>query len=206
MVSHDRKLTDGNQHQPLVILIPGWLDIESKMDALSDYLQGEGFATQIVSPQPSDGSVPIETLAAQAMAEIDKVIGVDAPFDYVGFSMGGLIGRVILHWLGGKGRIRRFVTISTPHRGVLGAQLTWQPALRQMQMDGHFIKVLNEHLDDFDATPFLSIWTPLDLTVIPPDSSVLPVGKSQKIISPAHALMLRDPRVQRSVADFLGTP
>ncbi|MFO7631641.1 MAG: hypothetical protein R6W76_03825, partial [Caldilinea sp.] len=66
------------------------------MDALSEYLQDKGFATQVVSPQPSDGSVPIETLAAQAMAEIDKAIGADAPFDYVGFSMGGLIGRVIL--------------------------------------------------------------------------------------------------------------
>ena len=189
-----------------VILIPGWLDIESKMDALADYLRGKGFTTKIVSPQPSDGSVPIETLATQALAEIDSMIGADARFDYIGFSMGGIIGRTILHWLGGKERIRRFVTISTPHRGVAVAQLTWQPALRQMQMGGPFIETLNQHLDDFADIPFLSVWTPLDLTVLPADSSVVEGAESLKIISPAHALMVYDPRVQRAVADFLGKP
>jgi hypothetical protein len=39
--------------------------------------------------------------------------------------------------------------------------------------------------------------------VIPSDSSVLPVGKSLRIVNPAHALMVYDPRVQRAVADFL---
>ena len=189
-----------------VILIPGWLDDEAKMDALSDYLRAKGFTTEIVSPQPSDGSVPIETLATQALAEIDRKYGADAPFDYVGFSMGGIIGRTILHWLGGKERIRRFVTISTPHRGVTVAQLTWQPALRQMQMGGPYIEALNAHLDDFANIPFLSIWTPLDLTVLPADSSVVPGAESLKIISPAHALMVYDPRVQRAVADFLSQP
>lgn len=204
MVSIDRQLTDYRNTTP-VILIPGWLDIESKMDVLADYLRGKGFKTEIVSPQPSDGSVPIETLATQALAEIDRRLGPEAHFDYIGFSMGGIIGRTILHWLGGKGRIRRFVTISTPHRGVIVAQLTWQPALRQMQMGGPFIEAINGHLDDFAGIPFLSIWTPVDLTVVPPDSSVLPVGESLKIISPAHALMVYDPRVQRSIADFLGS-
>ncbi len=189
-----------------VILIPGWLDDEAKMDALSDYLRGKGFTTAIVSPQPSDGSVPIETLATQALAEIDRLFGADAKFDYVGFSMGGIIGRAILHWLGGKERIRRFVTISTPHRGVTVAQLTWQPALRQMQMGGPFIEALNAHLDDFANIPFLSIWTPLDLTVLPADSSVITGAETLKIVNPAHALMVYDPRVQQAVADFLRKP
>ncbi|GIK72057.1 MAG: alpha/beta hydrolase [Chloroflexota bacterium] len=204
MVSTDRQLTNTKRNNTPVILIPGWLDIESKMDALSDYLRGKGFTTEIVSPQPSDGSVPIETLATQALAEIDRRIGSGARFDYIGFSMGGIIGRTILHWLGGKERIRRFVTISTPHRGVVVAQLTWQPALRQMQMGGPFIESLNAHLDDFANIPFLSIWTPLDLTVLPPDSSVIAAAESLKIVSPAHALMVYDPRVQNAVAQFLG--
>ncbi|HQY92027.1 MAG TPA: hypothetical protein PLS79_10505, partial [Caldilinea sp.] len=87
-----------------VILVPGWLDIASKMKALQSYLHKAGFDAQIVSPQPSDGSVPLETLATQALAEIDARIGAETVFDYVGFSMGGLIGRVLLHWLVRKGR------------------------------------------------------------------------------------------------------
>ncbi len=187
-----------------VVLIPGWLDIASKMEAMAKHLKKQGFSPIIVSPQPSDGSAPIETLAAQALAEIDAQLGPDSAFNYVGFSMGGVIGRVILHWLGGKRRIHRFVTISTPHRGVYVAQWARQPALRQMQKDGPFITALNQHLDDFTAIPFLSIWTPLDLTIVPPESSVLPVGESLKVLNPAHAWMVYDPRVQQAVADFLG--
>lgn len=186
-----------------VVLIPGWMDTASKMEAMAKHLKKQGFSPVIVSPQPSDGSAPIETLAAQALAEIDAQLEPESAFDYVGFSMGGVIGRVILHWLGGKKRIRRFVTISTPHRGVYIAQWTWQPALRQMQMGGPFIEALNQHLDDFTDVPLLSIWTPLDLTIVPPDSSVLPIGESLRVLNPAHAWMVYDPRVQQAVADFL---
>lgn len=186
-----------------VILTPGWLDIASKMKPMQSALHKAGFDAEIVSPQPSDGSVPLETLATQALAEIDARIGAETVFDYVGFSMGGLIGRVLLHWLVSKGRVRRFVTISTPHRGVIGAKFAWQSALQQMHTNSSFIQALNEHISELEMLPFLSIWTPLDLTVIPPDSSLLPIGQSLRIVNPAHALMVYDPRVQRAVADFL---
>lgn len=186
-----------------IILIPGWLDNANKMNSMNAFLRGQGFRAETVSPQPSDGSVPIETLAAQALDEINARIGAASMFDYVGFSMGGIIGRYLLHALGARQRVRRFVTISSPHRGVVGANLAWQPALRQMHQGSSFMQELNAHLDDLAAIPFLSIWTPLDLTVIPANSSVLPVGRAQRIINPAHALMVYDPRVQRAVADFL---
>ncbi|MCB0042237.1 MAG: alpha/beta fold hydrolase [Caldilineaceae bacterium] len=189
-----------------VVLVPGWLDNANKMGSLATFLQKEGFATLILSPQPSDGSVPVETLAGQLAEEIERRFAPGQMIDYVGFSMGGLIGRSYLHWLGGSERIRRFVTISTPHRGAIGGRLAWQPALRQMAPDSPFITSLNENLGDLESRPFLSIWTPLDLTVVPADSSVLPVGEARRIINPAHALMVYDRRVQRAVAEFLAEP
>lgn len=189
-----------------VVLVPGWLDNASKMGSLAIFLRQEGFDPLIYSPQPSDGSVPVETLAGQLAEEIERQFVPGQRVDYVGFSMGGIIGRVYLQWMGGGQRIRRFVTIATPHRGAMGAKLAWQPALRQMTPDSAFITSLNENLDELAARPFLSIWTPLDLTVLPADSSVLPVGETRRIINPAHALMVYDRRVQRVVADFLGDP
>lgn len=188
-----------------VVLIPGWLDSAGTMKVMAKFLKQQGFSPLIISPQPSDGSAPIEILAVQALAEIEAKIGAKAMFDLVGFSMGGLIGRVMLHWLGVKRRIRRFVTISTPHQGLFAARFTRRPALRQMKMNSPFLHALNRHLDDLAEIPFLSIWTPLDLMVIPPHSSVLPVGASCKVLNPAHAWMVYDPRVQRRVADFLGS-
>ncbi|MCO5211484.1 MAG: hypothetical protein M9936_17465 [Caldilinea sp.] len=189
-----------------VVLVPGWLDNANKMGSLATFLRKEGFATLILSPQPSDGSVPVETLAGQLAEEIERRFAPGQMIDFVGFSMGGLIGRAYLHWMGGSERIRRFVTISTPHRGAIGGRLAWQPALRQMVPDSPFITSLNENLDDLSSRPFLSIWTPLDLTVVPADSSVLPVGEARRIINPAHALMVYDRRVQRAVAEFLAEP
>ena len=186
-----------------VVLVPGWLDNANKMNSLAAFLRKEGFATLICSPQPSDGSVPIETLAAQLGEEIERHFLPGQQVDYVGFSMGGLIGRTYLQWLDGSRRIRRFVTISTPHRGAIGGRLAWQPALRQMNPDSTFMTTLNESFDELASRPFLSIWTPLDLTVVPADSSVLPVGEARRVINPAHALMVYDRRVQRLVADFL---
>ena len=203
MASNDREVTPVIGATPPVVLTPGWLDNASKMESLQTFLQRAGFTGEIVSPQPSDGSVPLEALATQALTEIDQRLGADAVFDYVGFSMGGIIGRVILHRLGAKHRIRRFVTISSPHRGVIGANIAWQPALRQMHRGSSFMQELNTQLADLETIPFLSIWTPLDLTVIPANSSVLPVGQSKRIINPAHALMVYDARVQHAVADFL---
>ena len=191
---------------PPIVLVPGWLDNASKMGSLATFLRKEGFAVFVFSPQPSDGSVPIETLASQLAEEIERQFVPGQRVDYVGFSMGGLIGRAYLQWMGGSQRIRRFITISTPHCGALGARLAWQPALRQMAPESTFITSLNANLDELAARPFLSIWTPLDLTVLPADSSVLPVGEAQRIINPAHALMVYDRRVQRIVADFLAEP
>ncbi len=189
-----------------VVLVPGWLDNANKMGALAAFLRKEGFATLVLSPQPSDGSVPVETLAGLLAEEIERHFAPGQNIDYVGFSMGGLIGRAYLHWMGGSERIGRFVTISTPHRGAIGGRLAWQPALRQMAPDSPFITSLNENLHDLASRPFLSIWTPLDLTVVPADSSVLPVGEARRIINPAHALMVHDRRVQRAVAEFLAAP
>ena len=189
-----------------VVLVPGWLDNANKMGALAAFLRKEGFATLVLSPQPSDGSVPVETLAGLLAEEIERHFAPGQNIDYVGFSMGGLIGRAYLHWMGGSGRIGRFVTISTPHRGAIGGRLAWQPALRQMAPDSPFITSLNENLHDLASRPFLSTWTPLDLTVVPADSSVLPVGEARRLINPAHALMVHDRRVQRAVAEFLAAP
>ncbi|MCB0065645.1 MAG: hypothetical protein KDD77_00770, partial [Caldilineaceae bacterium] len=90
-----------------VVLVPGWLDNANKMGSLATFLRKEGFATLILSPQPSDGSVPVETLAGQLAEEIERRFAPGQMIDYVGFSMGGLIGRSYLHWLGGSERIRR---------------------------------------------------------------------------------------------------
>ena len=99
-----------------VVLVPGWLDNANKMGSLATFLRKEGFATLILSPQPSDGSVPVETLAGQLAEEIERRFAPGQMIDFVGFSMGGLIGRAYLHWMGGSERMLKRLDLSEAQR------------------------------------------------------------------------------------------
>jgi triacylglycerol lipase len=179
------------------------MDTIETLAPLEQALQRRGLAATVCSPQPSDGRAPIGDLAAQLAEFVTRRFGSDEEIDYVGFSMGGLIGRVFLQHLAGWRRIRSFVTIATPHRGTCTAYVTRRPAMIQMRPGSEFLADLNRDLSALRAVQFTSVWTPVDLTIVPPTSSLLPVGRAVRVLSPAHAWLPRDPRVQRTVAETL---
>ena len=63
-------------------------------------------------------------LADQLEGRIRSAFGADQPIDLLGFSMGGLIGRVWIQLLGGHRRTRRLVSVASPQRGSITA-LPW---------------------------------------------------------------------------------
>lgn len=186
-----------------VILVPGWLDNIATMGKMAEYLQGVGYRALACSPQPSDGRAPIEDLAAQLATFVEEAVPAGERFHYVGFSMGGLIGRWYLQEMGGRGRMANLVTISTPHRGTYMANSLWLAAVRQMRPESTFIDHLNRDLSALEERRFVSIWTPLDLSVVPPSNSELPVGESRRVFGIAHALMPMNRRVWRAVEESL---
>lgn len=186
-----------------VLVVPGWMDTAETLAPLGRALQHRGLAVTICSPQPSNGNAPIGNLATQLATFIVDHFGHVEEFDYVGFSMGGLIGRVFLQYMEGWRRIRSFVTIATPHRGTYTAYVTRRPAMIEMRPGNDFLAELNRDLSALHAVQFTSVWTPFDLTIVPPTSSLLPVGRAVRVLSPAHAWLPRDPRVQSTVAKTL---
>jgi triacylglycerol lipase len=117
--------------------------------------------------------------------------------------MGGLIGRVYLQRMEGWRRVDKFITVASPHRGTMTAHLMPMTAATQMRPDSEFLRALNNDLDPLRAVRFTSVWTPFDLTVVPANSSILPVGKSRRVWSPAHGVMMYDPNVMRVVSVLL---
>ncbi len=106
--------------------------------------------------------------------------------------MGGLVSRYYVQRLGGLGRVEKFVTISTPHLGTLLALGSNRPGVRQMRPESDFIKALNQHKDCLKAVEFYSFWTPFDLLILPPWSSLIGIGKAQRLLVPSHNRMIRD--------------
>jgi len=173
---------------------------------LVTFLTQEQLNPQAISPQPSNGAVGIEVLAARLAAQIDADFAPQQPLNLVGFSMGGLICRTYVQKLGGAARVRRLVTLATPHQGTWLAYLFNRPACLQMRPGSAFLANLNSDLSALEQIRFTSLWTPLDLTILPARSSQMKVGETISIVSPFHRALLFDPRVLRRIADLLRQP
>lgn len=191
------------QSRTPTVLVPGWLDTERTLTRLQTFLRITGHPSAICSPQPSNGSAPIEQLAQQLADFIAINFGDEQPINLFGFSMGGLIGRVYLQRMGGWQRVHKFITVASPHRGTMTARLMPFTAAQQMRPESTFLQELNRDLTALAQVKFTSVWTPFDLTVVPANSSILPVGKSRRVWSPAHGIMMYDPNVMRVVAWLL---
>lgn len=186
-----------------VLLVPGFLDKKGRMDGMARHLQMNGWQASVVSPQPSDGSVGIETLAHSLAETIDTELPGEQPLALVGFSMGGLICRYYVQQIDQSKRTQQLITLSAPHQGTYTAYLFDRPAPLQMRPGSQFLKELNQDLSSLEKLHFTSMWTPYDLTILPAHSSRLPVGNMMQIHTLIHRYVVDDRRVWRAVAECL---
>jgi len=189
-----------------VLLVHGIWKTGAAFRALARHLGARGFTAHAIDLAPNDGSAPLPALAEQIASWAAASLPAEAPFDLVGFSMGGVVGRYYLQRLGGLARVRRFVSVSSPHRGTLTAYLQKLPGAAQMRPDSELLRELDRDVAALDRIDVTSIWTPLDLMILPPESSRLPVGRHVTVAAPMHALMLHDPRALRAIAEALSAP
>ncbi len=185
------------------ILVPGFMDNTRTLRSLVMHLEQQGLQPHAVSPQPSTGEVGIEDLAAQLRDHIVANFAPEQPLNLVGFSMGGLICRSYVQQLGGAARTKRLITVATPHHGTLSAFIYNRLATHQMRPGSAFLQELNRDLTLLQQLQFTTIWTPLDLTILPATSALLPVGNAVTVLSPFHGVMLFDPQVLRVIAQKL---
>jgi triacylglycerol lipase len=178
-----------------VLLIHGFYDTVARFQHIKPYLERRGLRVYSFNLVPNNGDVAVPELARQLDRYVRATFPAYAAIDLVGFSMGGLIARFYMQRLGGIQRVRKLITIGTPHRGTWTAFLRGNPGVRNMRPGSAFLQDLNRDIAMFNAVSFTSIWTPLDLMIVPAHSSRAPVGRSIRVWTPAHPLLARDPRV-----------
>jgi triacylglycerol lipase len=187
----------------VTILVPGFGDNTGKVRGLETFLGRQAIQTCVISPQPSSGSIGIDGLAEQLAKSIEQKLPAETRLNFVGFSMGGLICRAYIQRLGGLARTERLITIATPHQGTWAAYTYNRPACVQMRPGSRFLRELNHDLAPLRQLRFTSIWTPLDLTILPSTSSYLPVGTMVPIVAPFHRTLLEDKRILSTIATHL---
>lgn len=189
-----------------VLLIHGINDTAQIFRRMKTYLEVRGWPVHTLSLQPNDGTEGLDQLALQVDRYVATTFRRSQPIDLLGFSMGGVVCRYYLQRLGGLARVERFITLSAPHQGSLMAYLRWNTGCEQMRPNSAFLRDLNSQLEQLNQVQFTSIWTPLDLMILPATSSSLPIGTEIKIPVLAHAWMVSDPMVLLAVTTALSRP
>ncbi len=117
----------------------------------------------------------------------------------VGHSMGGLVARAYLRQYGGA-KVRRLITIGTPHQGSMHAWLMAGMSLAQMRPSNAWLAELNGFAD---GVPLASIWSWHDSMVTPQTSSRIDRGDNIVLVGVAHNALLDDPGVwEKTVAQI----
>jgi len=155
--------------------------------------------------EPNDGRAPIATLAAQVQREAEALMEAHgAPIDLVGFSMGALVSRYYLQKLGGRANVRRFVSISGPHRGTLTAYALPLAGLRDMRPGSALLRELESDATGFGEVEVHCLYTPYDLMIVPAASSILAAAKTTRRLDiPIHRMMITERRALDAIAALL---
>ena len=143
------------------------------------------------------GAVPLRTLAQQLDDHIRRRWGDDTEVDLLGFSMGGIIGRVWLQQLGGARRTHRFVSVGSPQRGTITAQ--WIPSwllagLADMKRGSPLLRSLNADLQSLKTLDCVSYYCRWDLMVVPGWQAHLPLGFVSSLPVLTHQQLMTHPR------------
>lgn len=196
------KMTQNNKK--IVVLVHGIFDTGKVFNKMITALKKSGFTTLTPNLTPNNGNVGLDDLAMQLNNYIETNIPESTMFDLIGFSIGGLISRYYLQKLDGLKRVKRFIAISAPHYGSLLAWFVPNMGCKQMRPNSDFINGLNGDILELEKVNVVSIWTPLDLCIIPPSSSRIPVGKEIKLNVICHPLMLTNKKSIETVLSELG--
>jgi triacylglycerol lipase len=173
-----------------VVLVHGILEDGTAFNSLRRRLETHGIQCHVPQLKPNDAREGIDKLAETLKEDIDAEFGPDARFAMVGFSMGGLVSRHYLQNLGGAERCDSFITVSSPHHGTKMAYTYPGKGARQMRPGSPFLRNLEDTEHRLGDIPVVSYRTPMDLIILPTDSSVWKRAENHSHPVILHPLML----------------
>jgi pimeloyl-ACP methyl ester carboxylesterase len=149
-----------------VVLVPGFLAGDRTLWPLAQVLRGDGYRTYRSSIR-LNARCTLEA-AAQLERRLESIsLRRGGPVQVVGHSLGGLIARYYVQRLGGDARVRRVVTLGTPHSGTRIAPLmSAHPIVRQMRPDSEVIAELSLPAPNC-RTQYVAFWSEADQVMIP---------------------------------------
>lgn len=151
-----------------------------------------------------EGAGDVVERGAELAAFIREVVAVtgESRVDIVAHSLGGVAARVAIleHKLGKK--VRRLVTLGSPHGGTFAARLGNTPVTRDLRPDSDFMKRLARRSLP-RSVEVSSCWSNADLVILPPESAALPGSRQIELTPLTHYGYLIHPRAWAAVHEAL---
>ena len=139
------------------------------------------------------GVVPLRQLASQLDRHIQDRFGAEVMVDLLGFSMGGVVGRIWLQELGGAARTSQFFSVGSPQQGTLAALPIPRRLLAgaaDMKIGSSLLRDLRSGSDALDALQCRSYFCRWDLMVCPGWRAVLPMGSRRALPVLTHQQLM----------------
>jgi triacylglycerol esterase/lipase EstA (alpha/beta hydrolase family) len=180
-----------------VVLLHGVLCNAGVWRSLKKRLKRAGIGP-VYAPSYGPPLASIDLFADQVAAEIDRVLAITgaSQVSIVAHSMGGIVARAYVRKHGGA-KVRRVITIGTPHQGSVHAWLFPGTSLGQLRPGNAWLTELPA--PDDRGPPFVSVWSWHDSMVAPQTSARLEHGRNVEIVGVGHNALLTDPEVAAKV-------
>ncbi|MCC6143577.1 MAG: alpha/beta fold hydrolase [Candidatus Hydrogenedentes bacterium] len=196
------KPTPRVREQRTVVLVHGYLCNPAVFAPMAAYLRHRGLTQILPFGYPSTRGIEHGAIALRNFLRTQVRGG---EIDLVCHSLGGLVARTYLQELGGARRVRRCVTLGTPHYGTYNAYWLPDRVGREMRPGSHVLRRLHETRDACANVDMLSIIAGSDNLVIP--RIFARHEREAYIPNLGHMGMLYSPTVWRIVTGhMLGEP
>ncbi|ABB49653.1 lipase family protein [Prochlorococcus marinus str. MIT 9312] len=178
-----------------IILIHGLWNTSSIFSSITSKLDEIGIEYFAPTLSHSYGMTSIIDLTNILNGLILEKYGLEKEIDILGFSMGGIIARYWIQKFDGYKRTRRLISIGSPHKGTLMAQLVPKYPFRgisEMKINSKFLKELANNdffLNDIEC---ISFYTYLDLMVFPSWWTNLNLGEKISVKVYKHRNLVRN--------------
>jgi len=200
-----------------VLLVPGYGGSVASLAPLAAALRTSGRDVTVVAlPDRALGDLGAQASALGQVvdAALDRTGA--RSVDLVGYSAGGVVARLWVVEDGGADRVRRLVTLGSPHHGTdlasLGSVVNGACPLACQQLSASSPVLARLEAEGLPQGPgYLSLWTTGDDVVVPPDSAVVDGAPSPSLQSICPTVRVRhgglpgNALLQRLVAEALGT-